>query len=150
MEEIKKVALACGLPGFRYYAFPPAIFMVRDYSSDGVTPDTAATGDLEVSSPIVDPAMVSSLEPSDADAVAGREGSHPEAGAFSEATPKPAAFRLLSDISKLVEDPPPTGAFKLAQRGTFNSRDLREMPQAMRRRTRPAARVALAVVDRQN
>lgn len=150
MKEIKKVAVACGLPDFRYYAFPPVVFTTQDVILDGVGADTAASDDAEVSSATIASEMFSSLELSDVPAVVEREGSHAETGVSFEATPGPAAFRLLSDISRLVADPPPTGVFKLEQRGTFNSRELRAMPQTMRRRTRPAARVALAVVDRQN
>ncbi len=131
MEEVRRLAVACGLPDFRYYSFPPATFVqsqvlvteiLPSFAVESVSPEHVAN--VPLAWPTVEPVAIMSSE------------AKPDTAPHSVTAPTSRPYPLLVDIGTLAKGlrpatvpcPPATGR-----------------PY---RRARPAARVAMAVINR--
>ena len=136
MEEIRRVAVACGLPNFRYHSFPAVAFASIQATKPSATP-LAITENTSVES-----AAASVLQ-------------HPEV-VLSEVKvlatplqpmmhPVTSTYSLLAEVADVVASPQAVAA--RTDPTTISGNRVQALSRPARRRPRSAARVALASIS---
>ena len=133
MEEIRRVAVACGLPNFRYYSFPPVVFA----ATQAAIPEPMPL--LVTENASVEAAAESMLKHPEVVLVTGKVVAKP---LQPMTLPVAASYSLLTDVAEAGAGPQPAAdsvAPPLIKRNIAQSQS-----QPTRRRARPAGRAALA------
>ena len=135
MEEIRRVAVACGLPNFRYHSFPAVAFVSVQAAKPSATP-LAITENASVES-----AAASVLQ-------------HPEvvlsevkvlATSLPMMRPVTSIYSLLAEVADAVASPQAVAA--RADPTTISGNRVQALSRPARRRPRSAGRIALAAIS---
>ncbi len=135
MEEIRRVAVACGLPNFRYHSFPAVAFVSVQATKPSATP-RAITENASVES-----AAASVLQ-------------HPEvvlsevkvlATSLPMMRPVTSIYSLLAEVADAVASPQAVAA--RADPTTISGNRVQALSRPARRRPRSAGRIALAAIS---
>jgi hypothetical protein len=131
LEEIKRVAVACGLPDFRYYSFPATAFAPPQADSAKATPPDVA-------------------ESAGIGSVGASAHRRPEViEAPAEVLPAPPlpvpTYSLLAEVAEAVANPRPA---TIRINSPATARNVAQLPsRPARRRPQPAGRAALAAIS---